>query len=178
MTEPIKTKTIGGVTYNANQFRGQKLENGEFKLTAKKTGETITFKQQPEAIPAEANIAYGRSEYYYENGIRMRTIKPEVKLSVDDGLFYDDNNFTLTDIMGATFKSSKESVSKVTLDACQDTNVDLSANRSTLFGDYAKIDCGKNNQVILDDKDSASFLSLKKSSTVEGKGVADQKDYE
>ena len=116
MPEPISTKKLGGVTYNANQFRGQKLENGEFKLTAIKTGETITFKQQPEAIPAEANIAYGRSEYYYKNGTRMRTIKPEVKLSVDDGLLYDDNNFTLTDIMGATFKSSKEAVSSEVLE--------------------------------------------------------------
>lgn len=176
MTKPIKTRKIGGVTYNQNQFRGEKLKNGEFKLTVKKTGETITFKQQPETIPAEKNVTYSRREYYYKDGVRVRTIKPEVKLSVDDGLIYDDNNFTLTEIMGATFKSSKEAVSRVTLDACQDTTVDLSANESKLFGDYAKINRGKNNQVILDEKDTARFDVSP--ADIEGKGFADQKDYE
>ncbi len=106
----------------------------------------------------------------------MRTIKPEVKLRVDDGLLYDDNYFTLTDIMGATFKSSKEAVSKVTLEACQDTNVDLSANESKLFGDDARIKHGKNNQVILDEKDTAGFYA--RLYNIKGRGVADQKDYE
>ncbi len=36
MGDPISTKKLGGVTYNANQFKGETLKDGRFKLTVRK----------------------------------------------------------------------------------------------------------------------------------------------
>lgn len=172
MGDPISTKKLGGVTYNANQFKGETLQDGRFKLTAKKTGETLIFSQQPKGVPQKKDVWGG--DDYQENGVRMRPLNPKIELNVDKGLLYDDNNFSLTDIMGATFTSSKDAVSNVDLKECQNVTVDLAANDSKLFGDYAYIDGGNDNRVKLDVKDSA-YMNYK---TIEGEGIADQKDYE
>ena len=172
MGEPISTKKLGGVTYNANQFIGETLQDGRFKLTAKKTGETLVFGKQPEGVPQKE----GRlgSNDYVRDGVRMRPLNPKIELEVAGGLIYDDNYFSLTDIMGATFSSSKDAVSKVTLHECEDTKIDLAANDSKWYGDDATIKGGKNNTVKLDKQDSAQINGK----MVEGKGTADQKDYE
>ncbi len=130
----------------------------------------MIFSQQAKGVPDDVY----RSTNYEENGVRMRPLNPRIELNVNEGIFYDDNNFSLTDIMGATFSSSKDAISKVTLHKCEDTKIDLAANDSSWYGDSATIRDGKNNQVILDDEDSARINGK----LVEGKGTADQKDYE
>ena len=172
MGEPISTKKLGGVTYNANQFTGEKLQDGKFKLTAKKTGETLIFGQQPKGVPQKENT-YQDSDYV-ENGVRMRQLNPKIELDANKGVFYDDNNFSLTDIMGATFSSSQDAISHVDLNDCENTKVDLAANDSRWFGDTASVQGGKGNRVILDSQDSAEIGY----DSIEGEGIADQKDYE
>ncbi|MBQ8460006.1 hypothetical protein IJ541_07880 [bacterium] len=171
MGDPISTKQLGGVTYNANQFTGETLQDGRFKLTAKKTGETLIFGQQPKSVPQEKNVHSATD--YVEAGVRMRILNPKIELNVNKGVFYDDNNFSLTDIMGATFSSSKDAVSHVNLNDCQDTKVDLAVNESSWFGDKASIQGGKGNRVILDSQDSAEIGY----NVIKGEGTANQKDY-
>lgn len=190
MGEPISTKTLGGVTYNANQFTGRELGNGQFELKAKNGGETLIFGQQNQT---EVKAGNGRAEYYrysdgsisetggniwikdhYENGEPMKKANPRIELNTDNNLMYDDNHFTISDMMGATFKSSKETVAHVKLENSEDTTINLAANQSKWYGDDAKIEGGKNNTVILDAEDSARINGK----AVKGEGTADQKDYE
>lgn len=188
-TDPINNKQLGGVTYNANQFDAQELGNGRFQLTAKKGGEKLIFNQQQQT---EVKVRAGQHDYYRysdgsqsehaskyidgksEAGIPMKKAKPRIEMSTDKGLFVDDNNFTISDMMGATFTSSTKTVANVTVKDSSNVKVDLAANDSTLFGDTAIISDGENNVVKMDSKDIAKINSV----TVEGEGTAAQKDYE
>lgn len=91
---------------------------------------------------------------------------------IDGGLIYDDVYFNITNVMGATFTSSRDTVSHVRLENSSNTTVDLSANNSKWFGDSATIAGGANNNVILDKKDTATINGV----DIEGKGIAAQKD--
>ena len=188
-TDPINNKQLGGVTYNANQFNAQTLGNGEFALTAKKGGEKLIFRQQQQT---EVKVKDGEHDYYRysdgsqseypsqyidgknEAGIPMKKANPRIEMRTDKGLFVDDNNFTISDMMGATFTSSTKAVANVTVKDSSDVKVDLAKNDSFLFGDTAKIEGGENNEVKMDSKDSARINSK----AVEGEGTAAQKDYE
>ena len=56
----------------------------------------------------------------------------------------------------------------------QNPTVDLAANDSSWYGDYAKIEGGSNNKLILDEEDKAVINWC----NVTGEGTATQKDYE
>ena len=188
-SDPINNKTLGGVTYNANQFIGRDLGNGKFELKAKHGGETLIFGQQDHTEVKAGNKVPDYYRYsdgstnetgenrwindHYETGEPMRKANPSIKMKTDDGLFVDDNEFTIADMMGATFTSSTDTVANVYVDNSSDVKIDLAANNSKLFGDYAEIHGGENNEVIMDSKDRAQLEGHE----VEGEGTAAQKDY-
>ena len=196
MAEPIKNVTLGGLTYNANEAKGRKIGQGKFEITFN-SGEKLTYPDQSGRIiktdcdyaefylTADGkrvdcdNVCYnGDTAYTYVNGNRVdvspaRLAKPKVSQTVTDGWIYDDTHFDISEVMGATFTSHKDTVSDVKLKDCKNTTVNLAANNSKWYGDEAKIEGGEGNEVILDDKDHA----YKKGSRVEGKGTAAQKDY-
>lgn len=181
MGEPVNTKIIGGVRYNANQFTAKELGNGKFELKAKNGGETLIFPQQPvlkplpeeqqtngEMVPVPGDTHGAK----YNSGI-FRETNPRIELKTNKNLMYDDNYFTISDMMGATFTSSKNTVAHVKLEDSEDTKINLAANDSKWYGDHANIQGGQRNKVILDKEDSARINGR----SVEGKGTADQKDY-
>ena len=201
MGEPISTQKLGGVTYNANQFVGRELANGKYELKAKNGGERLIFSKQR---PSARQAAEGEKADYYEyedgttgeksykdidahiddngnfvgykslKGIPMKNNNPRIEMSTKEGWIVDENSFTIADMMGATFSSSKDTIAHVKLENCESTTVDLAANRSRWYGDNAKIEGGQGNRVILDDEDSARINNK----SVKGEGIADQKDYE
>ena len=63
MGEPISTKKLGGVTYNANQFTGRELGNGQFELKAKNGGEKLIFPRQSDL----RTVGY-ETKYYTPDG--------------------------------------------------------------------------------------------------------------
>ncbi len=70
------------------------------------------------------------------------------------GLIYDDNRFDISNVMGATFTSTKKNVSKVCLDNSTDCTINLGANDSKFYGDEVYyMDGKKNNKSILDKND-------------------------
>ena len=189
MTEPIKNVTLGGLTYNANLAKGREVENGKFEIVFN-SGEKLTYPQQPErfqyfdeygeqipedkvaSLPEQVrNAAPGENLW---GGISKKVIQPKITQNVDEGLIYDNTYFNISDVMGATFTSHKDTVSDVELNDCKNTTVNLAANDSKWYGDSATIKGGEGNEVILDKEDSASINGK----TVEGKGTAAQKDYE
>jgi len=195
MAEPISTKTLGGVTYNANQFTGRELGNGQFELKAKNGGEKLIFPRQSDLRTVGYETKYytpDGKEYTYQrygmDGLEsfdgQKLTKKDIpiygernakiELNTHDHVMYDDNHFTISEMMGATFSSSKDTVAHVKLENCESTTVDLAANRSRWYGDNAKIEGGQGNKVILDDEDSAKINGK----SVKGEGIADQKDYE
>ena len=170
MTEPVDMKKLGGLSYNANLVSSaKKLKNGKFEIVFK-SGEKITYPYQKDFVPSEMrNVALtGEKMYYYSNSrdaaIHQRT---------DGSLIYDDTYFNITNVMGATFTASKNTVSHVNLDNSSNTTIDLSANGSKWFGDEATVTGGANNKVILDKEDTAKINGRK----IEGQGTAAQKDY-
>lgn len=170
MTEPVDMKKLGGLSYNANLVSSaKKLKNGKFEIVFK-SGEKITYPYQKDFVPSEMqNVALtGEKMGYYSNSrdaaIHQRT---------DGSLIYDDTYFNITNVMGATFTASKNTVSHVNLDNSSNTTIDLSANGSKWFGDEATVTGGANNKVILDKEDTAKINGRK----IEGQGTAAQKDY-
>lgn len=170
MTEPVDMKKLGGLSYNANLVSSaKKLKNGKFEIVFK-SGEKITYPYQKDFVPSEMrNVALtGEKMYYYSNSrdaaIHQRT---------DGSLIYDDTYFNITNVMGATFTASKNTVSHVNLDNSSNTTIDLSANGSKWFGDEATVTGGADNKVILDKEDTAKINGRK----IEGQGTAAQKDY-
>lgn len=195
MGEPINTKKLGGVTYNANQFTGRELANGTFELKAKNGGETIVFPRQSDLRTVGYETKYytpDGKEYTHQRygmgGLEsfdgQKLTKKEIpifdernariELNTHEHVMYDDNHFTISEMMGAKFSSSKDTVAHVRLEDCEDTTVDLAKNQSQWYGDDAKIEGGHGNRVILDDEDSARINGQ----AVKGEGTADQKDYE
>ena len=170
MTEPVDMKKLGGLSYNANLVSSaKKLKNGKFEIVFK-SGEKITYPYQKDFVPSEMrNVALtGEKMYYYSNSrdaaIHQRT---------DGSLIYDDTYFNITNVMGATFTSSKDTVSHVNLSNSSNTTIDLAANDSKWYGDTATVEGGANNKVILDKEDTAQINGY----DVEGQGTAAQKDY-
>ena len=195
MGEPISTKKLGGVTYNANQFTGRELGNGQFELKAKNGGEKLIFPRQSDLRTVGYETKYytpDGKEYTYQrygmDGLEsfdgQKLTKKDIpiygernakiELNTHDHVMYDDNHFTISEMMEATFSSSKDTVAHVKLENCESTTVDLAANRSRWYGDSANIKGGQNNRVILDNEDSAKINDK----PVKGEGIADQKDYE
>ena len=76
-------------------------------------------------------------------------------------------------MLGATFTSSKDTVSHVNLSNSSNTTINLAANDSKWYGDTATVEGGANNKVILDKEDTAQINGY----DVEGQGTAAQKDY-
>ena len=144
MSKPINNKTLGGVTYNANTFEGKALKDGKYQLTSKNGGETLIFGQQQDG-----------------------------KIEVRNGIFDTFSNFTISNIKGAEFKSSKKTMCNVDVNDCENVTVDLAHNKTIFCGDVANIKGGKNNEVILDSKDYAYIKDEK----IKGEGTAAQKDY-
>ena len=198
MGEPIKTVTLGGLTYNANVAKGREIEKGKFEIIFN-SGEKLTYPDQSgktiktdhdnaefyvtaDGKRVDCEEVYNRNgdaAYTYINGICVdvspaRPAKPKVSQTVTDGWIYDDTHFNISDVIGATFTSHKDTVSHVNLKDCKDNTVNLAANKSSWYGDEAKIEGGEGNEVILDDEDSARINGK----LVEGKGTAAQKDYE
>lgn len=197
MTEPIKNVTLGGITYNANLAKGREVENGKFEIVFN-SGEKLAYPKQSERIikadPDEvefyitsdgkrvesaSKMKYGNRYEAYIDGHYVevtpaRLAKPSVSQTIEGGLIYDDTCFNISDVMGATFTSHKDTVSDVNLKDCKDTTVNLAANDSRWYGDTAFIEGGEGNEVILDKEDSAMINGQ----SVEGKGTAAQKDYE
>ena len=176
--QPVNTKILGGVCYNANKFTGKDLGNGKFQLTAKEGGEIIVFGQQPESGYRYSDGTMAESKYASRwNGDKREDpifFKPEIVMSTNTGnLFVNKNSFTIRDIDGAKFESSTKTVANVKLKNCKNTTVDLANNKSSHFGDSAKIEGGKDNEVILDKKDVATINNK----NIEGAGTASQKDY-
>lgn len=169
MTEPVDMKKLGGLSYNANLVSSaKKLKNGKFEIVFK-SGEKITYPYQKDFVPSEMrNVALTGEKMYYSTSrdaaIHQRT---------DGSLIYDDTYFNITNVMGATFTASKNTVSHVKLDNSSNTTIDLSANDSKWFGDEATVIDGANNKVILDKEDTANINGRK----IEGQGTAAQKDY-
>lgn len=175
MTEPVvNTQKLGGLTYNANSVSSAKeVEKGKFEITFK-SGEKITYPQQPEfkEVPSseKGQIFKGAMEVVDNNAT--------IKYSTKSGMMVDDSYFEISNVMGAKFSASKENVSHANLIQCTDTVVDLKANDSKLYGDSANIIGGKNNEVLLDKKDRASFDTTSYYfKRVKGEGSAAQKDY-
>ena len=187
-SDPINNKTLGGVTYNANQFTGRDLGNGQFELKAKHGGETLIFGQQSKAQYygySDGSRANNSNEsklvlrngangaYHVEENAQLMETNPRIEMKTDEGWFVDDNNFTIADMMGATFHASEETVANVRLENSSGVTLELGVNASKYFGDHAEIIGGENNEVVMDDKDSAKI----EGNLVEGRGIAAQKDY-
>ena len=203
MAEPIKNVTVGGLTFNANHATAEETgtdENGKKLYTIYfNTGEEMTYPEQTTRYierkrgandislvkGKESGREYKLSDVFNNNTARnpetgkyeevslFAKVSAEVTETISKGWFYDDTDFDISGVMGATFSTSKETVSTVTLTDSEDCTIDLSANESSWYGDKAYIEGGKNNSVILDDEDSAVINDVK----IEGEGEADQKDY-
>ncbi len=190
MTEPINNVSLGGLTFNSNVAKGREVEKGKF-LIEFHSGEKLSYPQQPETyeyydaagvkiskdkvagLPKEVLNAKPGSGLW--GGITKKVVTPKVTQKIDTGaILHDDAYFEISNVMGATFESSKGLVSHVTLDNCEDTKVDLAKNYSRYFGDDVKINGGANNEVELDHKDKANINGKE----VKGWGTAAQKDYE
>jgi len=180
MGDPVKLVTLGGLTYNANLATGEDNGNGTFTIFFK-SGEKLTYPEQPKLmeLPKDQQLKYGDmrpmpdgSSGQYDSGI-FREANPRVEQKIDSNLIYDDTYFNITDVMGATFSSSENTVSHVTLDDCVDTTVDLAKNRSSWYADHAKVNGGHGNEVKLDDKDTARIDGH----GISGRGTAAQDSY-
>lgn len=185
MADPIKNVTLGGLTYNANDAKTAK-ENGDGTYTIFfKTGETLTYpkqsglrmKPEDEQWNGEMLQSPDDPDAKYNSGV-FDAVHPRVSQRVDGGLITDDVYFDISEVMGAKFTSHKDNVSKVTLQDCVDTMVNLAANNSRVWGDTVKIKGGSGNEVVLDKKDSATIVQPKRNINIEGKGIAAQNAYD
>lgn len=170
MTEPVDMKKLGGLSYNANLVSSaKKLKNGKFEIVFK-SGEKITYPYQKDFVRADGSHGKAKTgEDIDGDGHRNAAIRQ----SINGGLIYDDTYFDITNVMGATFTSSKDTVSHVNLSNSSNTTIDLAANDSKWYGDTATVEGGANNKVILDKEDTAKINEY----DVEGQGTAAQKDY-
>ncbi len=186
MTEPVNNKTLGGLTYNANLVKSaKKIGNDSYEIIFK-TGEKITYPEQTPFKPDLSSIKRYNGEPKAVTGENLNTTKTifsknetvprnaSIRQNISGGLIYDDTNFEITNVMGAKFTSSRNTVTNVKLENCSSTTVDLGANNSKWFGDSANILYGANNEVILDSNDSA-IINKK---IIDGEGTAAQKDYQ
>lgn len=189
MAEPIKKATLGGLVYNSNLATGRNLGNGQYEIKYN-TGEILKYGEQ------KTRMAYFQSgervsEQYVvkffdkplneisaealdENNFTVRQVTPEIEQTVHKGLIWDSTNFDIKEVMGATFTSSKDTVTTVNLQDSENCKIDLAANDSSYYADKANIKGGANNEVILDDEDAATIGDTH----VCGRGTAAQKDYE
>lgn len=154
---------IGGVRYDATKFTARKLPETQacdgaslFELTAKNGGERIVFSDQ--------NV----TQY---PGLKKRS--PSVELNTDTGIIYNDNNFTIKDIAGFKFTSSKKTVANVKLEDCWYGDVDLANNNSRVYGDKCDISGGNCNKVRTDKKDRVTINDKKAEN---GFGIVSQVD--
>lgn len=172
MTEPVNMKNLGGLSYNENLVSSaKKLKNGKFEIIFK-SGERITYPEQKDFVRStEDKWVATTGEQLDGSGEVSRNAS--INQSTSDGLIYDDTYFDIRNVMGATFTSSKDTVSHVKLNNSSNTTIDLSANNSKWYGDDASIQGGANNRVILDKEDSAYI----KGRSINGQGTAAQKDY-
>lgn len=170
MTEPVDMKKLGGLSYNANLVSSaKKLKNGKFEIVFK-SGEKITYPYQKDFVQADGS--YGKAKTGEDiDGDEHRNAA--IYQRTDGSLIYDDTYFNITNVMGATFTSSKDTVSHVNLSNSSNTTIDLAANDSKWYGDTATVEGGANNKVILDKEDTAQINGY----DVEGQGAAAQKDY-
>ena len=170
MTEPVDMKKLGGLSYNANLVSSaKKLKNGKFEIVFK-SGEKITYPYQKDFVRADGSHGKAKTgEDIDGDGHRNAAIRQRI----NGGLIYDDTYFDITNVMGATFTSSKDTVSHVNLSNSSNTTIDLAANDSKWYGDTATVEGGANNKVILDKEDTAKINEY----DVEGQGTAAQKDY-
>lgn len=170
MTEPVDMKKLGGLSYNANLVSSaKKLKNGKFEIVFK-SGEKITYPYQKDFVLSDGSSGIAKTgEDIDGDGHRNAAIRQ----SINGGFIYDDTYFDITNVMGATFTSSKDTVSHVNLSNSSNTTIDLAANDSKWYGDTATVEGGANNKVILDKEDTAQINGY----DVEGQGTAAQKDY-
>ena len=192
MTQPIENRTLGGLTYNHNMVKSaKKLEDGNYEIIFK-TGEKLTYPEQKdfelgefkpirwdakqatmaktgEKLPNTVEVSY------YDTEVPPSLPRnAKVEVSIEDEMFVDDSRFNITNVMGATFTSSKDARTTVNLNNSSDCTIDLGANDSTfLYQDKATVKDGARNIVKLDDNDSAVINNKR----VESKGTAAQKDY-
>lgn len=180
MTEPVNMKKFGGLSYNANLVSStRKLKNGNYEMIFK-SGEKITYPYQKDFVPdkgytdtavtGEDMGTYVDADFYPNERVPRNA---RIDQSINENLVYDDTYFDIRNVMGATFTSSKDTVSHVKLNNSSNTTIDLSANNSKWYGDDASIQGGANNRVILDKEDSARI----KGRSINGQGTAAQKDY-
>lgn len=183
MAEPVKNVTLGGLTYNVNQVKKAK-DNGDGTFTISfKTGETLTYPEQsvlrlrPEAEQTDGRMLPDPMHpgATYNSGVFDR-VEPRVNQNISEGWIYDDVTFDISDVMGATFTSHKDNVSYVNLNNSVDCTIDLAANNSKQYGDFANIQGGKNNEVILDKKDNMIYTTSNggTSANVSGPGIQAQ----
>lgn len=171
MTEPVDMKKLGGLSYNANLVSSaKKLKNGKFEIVFK-SGEKITYPYQKDFVPIDGSSGIAKTGEDINNGDGHRNAA--IHQRTDGSLIYDDTYFNITNVMGATFTSSKGTVSHVNLSNSSNTTIDLAANDSKWYGDTATVEGGANNKVILDKEDTAQINGY----DVEGQGTAAQKDY-
>lgn len=176
MAEPVNTKNLGGLSYNANLVSSaKKLKNGNYEIIFK-SGEKITYPYQKDFVPGEgwtdtAVTGENMGKYACDNERVPRNAR--IEQSIEGHLVYDDTYFDITNVMGATFTSSKDTVSHVNLNNSSGTTINLAANDSKWFSDTADVDSGANNKVILDKEDTATINGR----GVKGQGTAAQKDY-
>lgn len=172
MTEPVNMKKLGGLSYNANLVSSaKKLKNGKFEIIFK-SGERITYPEQKDFVRSTEELSVATTGEHLD-GSGGVSRNASINQSTSDGLIYDDTFFDITNVMGATFTSSKDTVSHVDLINSSNTTVDLSANNSKWYGDKANIQGGANNSVILDKEDTACINGRR----INGQGTAAQKDY-
>ena len=180
MTEPVDMKKLGGLSYNANLVSSaKKLKNGKFEIIFK-TGEKLVYPQQEDFKPGHGMaFSYDLDKYVpaAETGEALDISKVDRQATIfqsnHGGLMYDNTYFDIRNVMGATFTSSKDTVSHVELNNSSNTTIDLSANNSKWFGDKARVKGGANNKVILDKEDTAIINGH----YIDGQGTAAQKDY-
>lgn len=187
---PVNTKTLGGLTYDANLVRSARKRNDGKYVIVFKTGEEFIY---PEQKPFKPELQFGADSGWVNNYHHPKAVTGEalpspqqyfssgetvprnasIKLENTDGLLYDTTNFTITNVMGGYFSTSEKTISNVTLKNSSGTTIDLAANDSAWFSDYADIKGGANNRVILDSKDNAIINDK----IIRGEGTASQKDY-
>lgn len=141
----VKMKKLGGLAYDPNQVKTTK--------TSKKNGQTIFQLQFKNGETLE--YPYQEGEHTKMSGSSV-FIQPQVKASSKDGIMYDDSYYDISNVTGATFKSSKKAVSHVTVHNFNGT-VDLSANDSKVFGDTLKSDKSSVVDFKLDARDKANI---------------------
>lgn len=177
MAEPVNMKNLGGLRYNANLVSSaKKLKNGEYEITFK-SGEKITYPYQKDFVPDygytdTAVTGEKMGQQAWENDRVPRDAR--IDQSIKSNLVYDDTYFDITNVMGATFTSSKDTVSHVNLKNSSNTTINLAANNSKWYSDTANVEDGANNKVILDKEDTATINGI----GVKGQGTAAQKDYQ